>query len=523
MSGIFSTLNIASKGLIAQQTALSTTAHNISNANTEGFSRQRVDLKSDIAFNFAGVGQLGTGVKMDSIVRMVDDYINIQIRKENATFQRFTAKSDILDQLEIIFNEPSDSGLNFNIGELFNAWQELSKNPESLNSKTIVVEKAKTFADTLNHMSDQMNSLRDETISDVQKDVYDFNTIVDKIDTLNKQIYNIAVKGQIPNDLLDQQDLLLQNLSSLTHFETEYDQFGRVSIAIGGENILSQGSRADMSIISDIQFNGTDYTVSVYRGGDNTVVDTFTTANSDDFYAGQIVLTDKDAAALVPTEIVADPSMTSGKIIGKMEALGEVQERMDSLDNYAKVLASAINEIHHYDGTDATQGINFFTDANGNDVVTAADIQVNPDIIGDESKVNAAYDSMSPEGDGSRALAISRLKGIKINFSNDGNDIINFQPDTLELTSIASGTTIEQAYQDMVIRVGISKEHADNMVDNQEVLLNQLTLRKESVSGVSLDEEVTNMIKFQKAYEANAKVISVLTEMLDTLINRTGV
>ena len=91
MSGIFNTLNTANKGLMAQQTALHTTGHNISNANTKGYSRQRVDMKADLSYNYPGVGQLGTGVKMEAVVRIVNDYVSKQIRQENGTMERFTA------------------------------------------------------------------------------------------------------------------------------------------------------------------------------------------------------------------------------------------------------------------------------------------------------------------------------------------------------------------------------------------------------------------------------------------------
>ena len=139
MSGIFNILNTANAGLRASQTALQTVGHNIANANTEGYSRQRVELKAEKAYSLGGIGQLGQGVTMKAITRTVDDYVTKQIRGENGTFNKFNAKSEILSQMEIIFNEPSDTSLNFNLGEMFDAWTELSKNPEMLTSKSIVV------------------------------------------------------------------------------------------------------------------------------------------------------------------------------------------------------------------------------------------------------------------------------------------------------------------------------------------------------------------------------------------------
>lgn len=443
MSGIFNTINVANKGLQASQTALHTTGHNISNANTEGFSRQRVELKASLAYTLGGVGQLGTGVKMENIIRVVDDYVNKQIRQENSTLSKFAVKSEVMEQLEVIFNEPSDTGLNFNLGEMFDSWQELSKNPESLNSKTIVVEKSKTFAQTLNHIANQLSSLKEDTEEQISKNVDDLNSIVKQLDSLNTQIFNISVKGHMPNDLLDQRDLLLKDLSSIADFQASYDNFGRVKISLGGQTILDENGQKEVGL-ADIQ------------------------------------------------------SVAKGKIAGYKEALSELDKEIENLNDFAKTMADAINDAH---------GSSLFTDTDGNTNINAFNIKVSEEIQNDNSKINAGLDINNPDapvGDGSRALIIARLRNEKLQFSNGEN-------------------TIEGAYNDIVTKVGISKEQADNMVANQEVLLDQLILRRESTSGVSIDEEVSNIIKFQKSYEANARVIAVLAEMLDVLINRTGV
>lgn len=456
MSGIFGTFNVANKGLQAAQTALQTVSHNISNANTEGFSRQRVDLKADLAFNFAGVGQLGTGVKMESIVRLVDDYVSKQIREENSTLNRYETKSEILDQLEIIFNEPSDTGINFNLAEMFTAWQELSKNPEGSNFKTIVADKSKTLTDTINQMMNQLNSLEDQTKFEVEKTVDDFNSIITQLDTLNQQIYNISAKGHLPNDLMDQRDLMLKRLSSIADFKVEFDKFNRAIVKIEDKEVL--GPEADFQLKID----------------ENKMP----------------ILVDKDNTETIE----AKDFLKSGKLKGYMDVIEDINERKTEFNEFAKNLAQAINGVHETGENE----IPFFVFDENN---PASTIKVNDVILKDNNLVNTKMSGGS-EGDGSLALEIARLRNKKL----EGTD-----------------TTIEGAYRDIVIKVGVSKEHADNMVSNQEVLLNQLTLRRESTSGVSINEEVTNLIQFQKSFEANAKVISVLTEMLDTLINRTGV
>lgn len=441
MSGIFSTFNTANKGLIVQQAALHTTGHNISNANTAGYSRQRVDMKADLAFNYVGVGQLGTGVKIDGVVRMIDDYVSKQIRQENSVFNKYNTKSDILGQVEIIFNEPSDTGINANLGEMFDSWQELSKNPESLTQKSIVVEKSKTLAQSLNHMSKQLNNLKNNTVEDIGKNVMDFNSTVDKLDSLNKQIFNVSIKGQVPNDLLDQRDMLLKDLSGIANISTGFDKYGRVEISIGDQEVLKGADKNTMTVDVDQQFK---------IGTENITIE-------------------------------------SGQIAGNLEGLDEINGRLNDLNDFTNNMATMINAEH-----DPANPI--FSDFS-----MAGTIKVN--IAND--KIMAGNDINSPPGDGSRALKIAGLRNEKIGGP--------------------TGTTIEGSYTNIVTSVGISKQYADNMVSNQEVLLDHLMLRRESTSGVSIDEEMTNVIKFQKSYQANARVISVLTEMLDTLINRMGV
>jgi flagellar hook-associated protein 1 FlgK len=483
MSGLFGTLNVANKGMQAAQTAFHTIGHNISNAETEGFSRQRVELQADLAYTLGGVGQLGTGVKMSGILRVVDDYVTRQIRGENGTFNKFTAKSEVLEQMEIIFNEPSDTSLNFNLGEMFDAWTELSKNPEIPTAKSIVVEKSKTMTDTLNHIANQLESLKDDTTELIEMNAKDFNSIVESLDTLNKQIFNISIKGQVPNDLMDQRDLLLKNLSSITNFSTSFDGYGRVSI-----KAEAGAPAAETEVLS---FDGSTKNLLTVNDSDGNVV-----------------------VQLGGNELASK----SGQIAGYKEALVEINEQIDELNEFAVTMAKAINYVHR-EGMGEGFENNFFTDNDGGEAITAANIKVNQVLQDDNSKVNVGATSASLEGDGSRALAIARVRNIKLS----SGMTYEFEAGTLNLVGDPNGNTIESTYKGIATNIGISKQQSDNMVSNQEVLLNQLVMRRESTSGVNIDEEVSNIIKFQKTYDANARVIQVLSEMLDTLIFRTGV
>ncbi len=503
MSGIFTSLGLASKGLSAQQSALQTTAHNIANANTEGYSRQRVEFKADLAYSLGGVGQIGTGVKMESIIRLVDDYVSRQIRQENGTMNKFAMKSDVLEQLEYIFNEPSDTGLNSNLEKMFNSWQELSKNPESTNSKSIVVENSKTLADTFNHMMRQMDNLTTETIEGLEKEAYDFNQIIDQLESLNGQIFNVAIKGEIPNDLLDKRDLLLKNLSSITNFEANFDKYGKVGIEIGGTEVLGKKQELEMSVITDIRENEDgDKIVYISKQGDSLATEKevaladfidISGLEEEDLFLGQVILNnpDVDFKVIKAEDSIIIPSISKGRIDGNYDALNEIKERKDDLAKFAEDLAEAINSEHNKGYVSGTT-IDIFEFDKDTERLSVV-------VKGEEIRAGAEG---SAEGDGSLALAIAGLKNKK---------------------NAIGGTTVEGAYIDIVTKVGISRQHAISKVENQEVVLGHLDIRRESTSGVNLDEEFTNLLKYSSAFDANARVIQTLSEMLDTLIHRTGV
>ena len=477
MSGLFNTLYTANKGLMAQQTGLHVTGHNIANINTRGYSRQRLELQADVPYHLVGVGKLGTGVKMGSIIRVVNDYVGRQIRNENATLQQYYARAESIDQLEIIFNEPSESGLNTALGEMFSAWNELGKNAELETAKTALVEKSKTVTDVINHMYTQMINLKDGAKDVLEHDLLDFNSKLDNLEKLNQQIINSSIVGEIPNDLLDQRDVLLVDLSSNTNIGVNYDEYGRAQVSIGDKELVGFEDKK-----------------------------------------GELKL-DGDSIKLVGEDGEEDISnlITSGNIKGNLESMEEIQKTMDDFNKYIEVMGKAVNTIHSDDG----KGLDFFvfdTDDEGN---FAGTIKVNPEIVADHSKVNSKKSDSSPEGDGSRASAISALKDIKLDFNSDPVSF-DYDPETMSIKGVENGSTISGKYNSIVVTVGVSKKHVNNMIDNQELLLEQLEARRESSSGVSLNEEVSNIIKYQRAYEANARVISALSEMLDTLINRTG-
>ncbi len=459
--------------MTAAQTALQTTSHNVSNMNTPGYSRQRVNLQADNPYNYTGVGQLGTGVKMSGVVRVVDDYVTKQIQEETSSYSRHATKSDALSQLEMIFDEPSETGLSAGFSRVYAAWNYLGSSPELATAKTMVSQESQTLTDTIKQMANQIEGLEGDTLYSIEKDVLDFNEKVGQLSTLNKQIFNVVIKGQTPNDLLDQRDRLTTELASIAGVSIDYDKFQGVKLTLDGNAVLD---------------GDTIQKLAVQSGGAE----------------GELELQGADGS-------VKAIAIENGSIKGSQEALAVINDKKVELNQLAYSFATAVNTVH---------GKEFFTVSQTD---AAKNITVNEDIKADTSLINAGkYLDKSAAGDGSRATAISALASTKLNYFQ-ADFAGEYDPGTMKFKPQTSGTTTNGAYNDMVTSMGIIKQQADNIAASQSEVLGFLEDRRSSISGVNMNEEVVDMMKFQSAFQANARIISIIDEMLDTLINRTGV
>lgn len=478
MSGLFGSLNSATSGMTSAQTVLQTISHNVANANTDGYSKQRVTLETNNPFNKSGVGQLGTGVRVSGVIRVVDDAVVEQLRDENSTLAKFESKSDALQQLEAIFNEPSKTGLSNNLSEVFASWTYLGSNPEIATAKTMVVQNSETMTDTMNHMATQLEKLQGNTLKGIEQDVKDFNTKLEQLHSLNKQVSYSISSGQTPNDLLDKQDALLSEMSELAGVEVKFDEMRQATVSIDGQELLSPTSMQKLAV----------------AGQPNP--------------EGKIVLAGDTAKEVV---------LTSGSAKGSQEALAEVNKQVANLNDFAYTFATAVNTVHS--GGDQNGKMFFDLGADGN---YAKNISVNVDLVRKPEEVNSGKSLTDPAaGDGSRAQAIADLQNTKLVYSS--NVTFEYDDTTMTIKDQANGTSVVNGYNDIVTEIGITKQQSDNMFASQEDLVQLLDQRRQSISGVSINEEVASMIQHQSAFQANSRMISTISEMLDTLINRTGV
>lgn len=460
--GTFFSINTALRGLMAHQKAMQTTAHNIANASTEGYTRQRVVMVPALAYPVPSMNrpggqgwQVGTGVDVQEVRRIRDEFLDQQIRKETGTLGQWEQIQYVLQQVEVVFNEPSDTGLSTLMSQFWSAWQELSKQAESSPIRMTVIETATALAEAFNHSARQLTGIIADIDQAVDLKVKEINSIARQIADLNGQIVSILGAGDQPNDLMDQRDLLLDKLSKIIDFTYSVASDGSVSITLGGGGKLVEGTT-----IHELQSSGS--VVSWVEG--------------------------------------TQPTIYSGEIYGLQEARDKVNTYLIELDKLAYYLATEIN-TKHTAGYDlfGQLGEEFFV-ANGGGTVTASNIQVNPDIKGNVAKIAAAKEQTGIPGDGNNALAIAQLK--------------------YKLITDLGNVTFDDKYKNFTAMLGVQAHEATRMTTNQNVLVNQLTNRRESISGVSIDEEMAYMIQFQRGYEAAARLMTTLDEMLDTLINR---
>jgi len=460
MTSTFFGLNIALQGLMAQRMALDVSAHNVANANTDGYSRQEALMQATPPFTvptanrLVEAGQLGTGVQVSQVRRLRDDFLDYQIRGQLSALGGWQTLQDTLSQIEALVNEPSDTGLAVALSNMWAAWQDLSANPDSYAARAVVVQSSSVLADALRTGSAQLSQLRDQVGQAITMKVSDMNTWLQQIASLNDQIVKVQAAGDQPNDLRDQRDLLLDRLAQAARITYQEQADGSVKVWLGSDSgntdaLLVEGSRS-------------------YPLGDSSGALTSTQESLVEDGELKALLDCRDGAL--------DPA-----------AAGSLAYRWNAL---AATLIQEVNSRHTPDGS-----IPFFTGSG------ASDIAVNPDLVADPSQVQAGTGG---PGDGSTALGIARLATTPV--SIDGQM-----------------TTLGEWYNALVTRLGTDIEQAKAMTANQQSLVNHLKTNREALSGVSLDEEAANMVRYERAYQASARVMTAMDEMLDRIINGMGV
>lgn len=478
MPGSFFGLEISRRGLQVHRNVMDITNHNIANASTPGYSRQEGIVQVSDPWTLPDLasrmqpGQLGTGVITDSVRRLRDLYLDAQYRQSSSFEGYWEKKLDMAMRAEALFPEPDGRGAQAVLLNFFNDWQDLNNNPQDLGVKKALAESGDELAGIFRQLYSQLKDIgssimvpdtaesppgyRKIVSGELGGQVDLTNQLLTRIADLSNTITRLVINGAQPNDLLDQRDNLMDELAKMGRIDVQSEENGAITVKFIGDNATVLSTDASGKTVAS--------RVDIYNGvadGNNYLfIDGVQALNLTD-------LADSSAATYT--------GASQGSILGLESSRLENIDILNQVDSLAQAIIKNVNE---------KADLTFFTGAGAADMALDVNVKNDPNLI-----------------IGENALAVAQLRSTQILIGG-------------------ASVTFESYYQGIVAEVGGKADHFTSMLENQQAIAQQLTSMKQSVSGVSVDEELSRVIQYQYGYQASAKMLGVQDEMLDYLINR---
>jgi len=458
MSINFSSYEIGRRALNANQLGINVTGQNIANVNTPGYSRRRVQLTESAATNINGFS-VGTGVTIAGVQTFRNNFIQARIQTETGIAGQLTARRDALAPVEAALQGSENGGLQNALSSFFGAFRDLEANPNSAPLRSLVAQKGANLANTFQTTRTRLDDIRSGTDAEIRSTVDAANTLTQRVASLNTQIRMLEASGSgDASALRDQRGETVNQLAELTGAHSTENSDGTVTLTIGEGRPLVSGE-----------------TAFPLEAGNTPPL------------------------GLATITIGGQPAVfNEGKLAGLNRAMTETTSQIDALDGLAAAVVQRVNDLHT-SGTDldGNAGTNFF---NNTPPVTAANISMNAAIVADPRRV-VASPLTQPGQTGTVAGEIANLL-------TDPN------------TTVGSRTgSFNSIFGSMVAEVGEQISQADNALQTQAAIIAQATAQRDSVSGVSLDEEAINLLQYQKAFEAAARFIKVADEMTQMILS----
>jgi len=545
------------QALLAHQTALQVTGQNIANANTPGYSRERAELVSAPS----SPNILRSGVNVEEITRAYDRFVTTQINVASSNQQSTQTQADLLGQIESLFNDLSTpaTGISGALNTLFNDFNNLAQNPQGLTERNVLVQQGVTVADAFHQLTAGLQDVRQQSNGGLGDAVTGVNSLTNQLADLNKQIQQCEVDpNNHANTLHDQQDVLLKQLSEKANITSFTTNSGQLTVLLGGGRPLVDGGQSFnlatatdpddpqrlLVKLQDTQGNGTDVTASIQSGSIHGLIQTrdtilprlsaslnrlaaqLTTSVNQihsagygldgttgiGFFAARQATGQAWAAntggVTLQNVSVSDPSQLTLDDYNLRFSQGGPPPTFDII-NATTGATVAIDQNYtagatfHFAGLAVTLADNGTPPQPGDSFListtrdAAKNIAMNATLLTNPRQVAAAQ-TPTP-GDNTNALALAQLHNAKA----------------------IDGSTFETSYQTLVASVGVESQHASQLADQQHTTLTDLENRRESLSGVSLDEEQVNLIRFQQAYNAAAQFIHIADQLGQTILNMT--
>ena len=567
MAGLFSALGTGARALLAHQGAVRVAGHNISNASTEGYSRQRVNLQASTPEDLT-VGIIGRGVDLKSIDRLTDEFVDRSLRKGSSELKSLDVKQSALKQAEGVYQELSDNDLSTALTKFFTALDSLADRPEDMAVRRTVVDQAKALSDSFQALSKGLNGIRKSLNDDVATTVGKVNSLITDLADLNKQIvqseFANASGSRNANDLRDARDLKLKQLAELVDITTAEQSDGQVNVFVAGDPLVMQ-NRPNTLTTSTSTSNGITVTNPVFANNNGPLI----------LRGGRLegLVTSRDTT--IPKYLTDLNTLAAGVIleVNKLHAQGIGLTGFSSVTGAKAVTsASAALNAAGLDFTPVNGSFQVNVTNRNTGSVTTTNIQVDLDGI---APADTTLNSLTAAIDAVANISASVTSDNKLKISADSTDYtITFTSDTsralaclgintlftgkdstdIGVNSVVDGdlsklsaaltpaagdnanavamanlrttavlnsntTTLEEFYRGSVGTLAVESQQKSSAFATQQLRNDRLENERQQVSGVNVDEEMIKLMEFQRAYQGSARFVAVVDEMLDTLVN----
>lgn len=591
MRSTFAGLNTMVRGIFSNQLSLDTTGHNITNASTEGYSRQSVNLAATRGQNVSSIyGEVivGTGVDSTSILRARNVYADKQYWSETSQQKYFTTQQTNYDKVEAIFDDSKNTGLKNAITEFYNAWNDLSTNASTSSNRIAVIEKGNVVADRIKTTAQQLQSQITAQYDDMRLNVKSINDYCDQLTQLNQNIMQTEASGGTANDLRDQRDEIVDKLSEYMNLNIYEDDKGMYSVVSNGITLVNGNSHLTLEM-SDPYANKTygisDYSVNIKESGvvflptNGSMKAQFDTIAEDKGYIDKLAnisatflttfntMHQQGAGVDGTDSSFGNNPPASGTYAGPSYGLnfwGEedslytwdatnnqvVASRMTNIQRSVTPMGSTTTQSQPKvtitgtaSSTDNLKGINIINElgictnlksTGGQNLIAARKLVIEQDVSSTGALQNTYSVKVNGSGDGTNATNISTIINMDMTNVHSTSDIV-YMSGTTTLMDTSNTTnpnnmtsraikddSINAYYSAAVAKLGSDSESVDDKSDAQDKLITQIKNWRSSTSGVDWNEELSNMIMFQQGYSACSRCLTTMDEMLDKLINSTG-
>lgn len=565
MQSTFSGLNTMVNGIYTQRLGLNTVGHNISNSNTEGYSRQTAHAAatpSSEVYTLAGASQVGNGSTVTSVIRARDIYADRQYWKENSTDGYYNGKANNYAKIESIFNDSDNSGVQDAMEKFYQAWQDCSTTASSDTSRQNVINAGQNFAQSLQIAAKQTKEQIDSLYDDISLSVVKMNRLMGQVVELNKNIAGIEATGAHANDLRDQRDLIVDQLTSMTDITVYESANGMYTLVSNGTTLVNGITKVDLEMSApknNTTYSLSDYDImikqtgTVYTPGSGELKAQFEAVAEDKGYIDQVA----NMAAFMFTTMndqhkagygidgskdkpfgnanAKDNATTGLNFYGESDKIFEWDAKNGKLDVYNKKadgtkdnaskeslsgmqileILTVNSELTATDGHKKLATRSGERDTDGKLLYQAAAGGTTTDVTQakKDAKGNPLPVDVNGTGDGSNAVWIAAL----FNCERDKTS-----PEVNGTDRLIGNGSLYSYYNTSMTTMGSDASNMNGRVKFQAGVMNQVENLRSSTNGVNWDEELSNMITFQQGYSACSRCLSAMDECLDKLINGTG-